>query len=697
MEGISETLSKKGGATVTVTHLDHDGESIPLAIKREQPQNALRSYWMAVTATHARRAFFAADRLFHEQHLCPEPFGYIERLRRGKVLESAFISRYLAKLDNFRDALIRLYKQQSDIGMILPLLKTVAQAMRRFHDTGLVHNDMGNQNILLLQTGNHVWESVRFVDLDHTRVRRQVSLRCRAYDVSRINLPDGLLTLFKQFYFTGRVPRRFEQWEKFYRRRFEWHRRTRILRHPLRTVNRRRHADRAIQIPLYRNIWFFDPRSAQSVDVFGERPPKPPRTLRHNLRQFPPALAMLPPVTRFYKRFRAECYHKRIDLNGRLGLSLELDRRNADDQLANLNRLPPIPVHMNLYRHQNGAELKFKLALIGTLHRRQSVVATLVQDRRGVRESGLWEAFCKATLPVITSLVDGVQIGRAVNRGHWGIWSSEEYHRLLDTAIKAVDTPDRLPLMGPGVENGRITDLLSSLAAIPEHIVFSVLAQTVVLGGGNGDQDMGIQSRLLSRMAWFKAFAGTVRSCKGKTALTQFGLNAHWTGYYRQINAYNGGLKPDSTGGGITAVGKLMGSVTEMLCSGMADQVYLHLPLHPTHRERSASTVFTQLTPQVAAVLNHWLTVFGGGRFVSRMVTEEGIHCLNMVQNSKEKVTLAYSPGGPRKLNIDFDCDKITDYQGNAMYPAADQIEIAQTPLYFHNVNFKFDHNCHKT
>ena len=31
MEGISETLSKKGGATVTVTHLDHDGESIPLA------------------------------------------------------------------------------------------------------------------------------------------------------------------------------------------------------------------------------------------------------------------------------------------------------------------------------------------------------------------------------------------------------------------------------------------------------------------------------------------------------------------------------------------------------------------------------------------------------------------------------------------------------------------------------------------
>lgn len=687
MEASSATLSKKGETTVTVTHINHKGNIIPLAMKRERPQSAFRSYWMAMTATRAKRAFVAADLLFREQHLCPEPLGYIERLHQGKVAESVYISRYLPQMDNFRDALIHLYKQQDDIGDLLPLLKTVAQAMRRFHDTGLVHNDMGNQNILLQHSGCCAWESVRFVDLDHTRLHRCISLRRRAYDVSRINLPDGLLTLFKQFYFNGRVSTRFDWWEKFYRWRFEWHRRTRMLRHPVRTMKRRRHADRTIQIPLYRNIWFFDPRSVQAIDIFGERLPKPPRKLRYKISQGPSALVMIPSVIRSYKRLRAESYQKRIELNNRLGLSLELDSSNADCQLAGLNQLPPVPVHINLYRHQNAAEIKLKLSLIEKICRRQPVVVTLVQDRLSVNELQQWDTFCRATLPVLTPLVEGIQIGRAVNRGHWGIWSAEEYHSLLDIAIKSVDNPHKLPLMGPGLENGRLNDLVLSLAELPKTVFFTTLTQAVALGDGNGAWGIRDLNHLLSRMTLFRAFAGTVQSCAVRTALTQFGIKAPWKRYYRQLNTYNGGLKTDSAYDSIAAVGKLAGDVTEVLCSGMVDQAYLHLPINPSAQESAANPFFTQFTPPIVALLNHWLAFFSTARFISRRVTGKGIHCLTMEQKSGEKVALVHSPGGPQPLAIEFDFDKITDYQGNAIHITSSQIEIAQKPFYFHNAN----------
>jgi hypothetical protein len=681
--GAKEPLSQKGGVAVNVARIHQEGKALYLAIKREEPQNVFRAYWMALTTTRAKRAFIASERLFRGQGLCPQPYGYVERINGGKLAESVFICHFLDGMDNFRDALIRFYKQQSDISVLLPLLRTVARAMQRFHDAGFVHNDMGNQNILLQQTENGVWKSARFVDLDHTRVCRRISLRRRAYDLSRINLPDGLLSIFKQFYFSGSVPKRFERWEKWYRRRFEWHRRTRLLRHPLRTVKRRRKADSTIQIPHYRNIWFFDPRSLQAVDIFGERAPKPPRTLRYTLRQGPPALAMLPSVVRSYKKVRAVCFQKEIDLKGRFGLSLDFTRGNADGQLSKLNQLPPVPVHVSLYSHQGAAEHQFKLALIRNIRPRQSVVATLVQNRRAAIEPFRWGSFCKAVLPTLASVVDGIQIGKAINRGHWGVWSAEEYHRLLSIANQSVDPPGTLPLMGPGVENGCIADLVAGLSALPAHVAFSSLSQTISLYAGSISAGMHPLNQLLSRMTWFKAVAGAVRSCQGRTAVTQFRMDTPWTGYYRQINTDGGGFNPRSAEDLMSAAGKLVGSVTELLCSGMVDQVFLHLPMHLSAQKDYTSGGAVQLTPEIVAALNQWLTLCGNARFISHRTTAKGIRCLTMAHHPGEEMTMVHSPGGRQPFEIDFEYDKITNFQGDTLHSVSGRIDIALTPVYF--------------
>ena len=79
----------------------------------------------------------------------PDPVAFLERRVHGRVVESYFVSEYQAHVTSFKTELIGLFRNDPESRLFMSLLQAVAGPIRRMHDAGFWHNDLGNQNILL--------------------------------------------------------------------------------------------------------------------------------------------------------------------------------------------------------------------------------------------------------------------------------------------------------------------------------------------------------------------------------------------------------------------------------------------------------------------------------------------------------------------------------------------------------------------
>jgi hypothetical protein len=103
------------------------------------------------------------------------------------------------------------------------------------HESGFLHNDLGNQNILLKLKNNRDLSSVEFIDLNRGYIRKKLSDVRRARDLSRLTLPGELREIFNKYYFEEKKP---SFWYclffSLYMLSFKLHTRTRKYRHPIR-------------------------------------------------------------------------------------------------------------------------------------------------------------------------------------------------------------------------------------------------------------------------------------------------------------------------------------------------------------------------------------------------------------------------------------------------------------------------------
>ena len=125
-----------------------------------------------------------------------------------RLRESLFVSLYLADTVCFKDRLAEVWRRSTDGSEFGPLLGLVADGVRRLHDSGCTHGDLGNQNIELVRDGGG-FSGIAFLDLNRARFGRRLSIGERAGDLVRIHLPYGLYDDFFRLYWRGEVPAAF--------------------------------------------------------------------------------------------------------------------------------------------------------------------------------------------------------------------------------------------------------------------------------------------------------------------------------------------------------------------------------------------------------------------------------------------------------------------------------------------------------
>lgn len=649
--------------------LDVRGERTQVLVKcfgRQSPRNDWRD---SIRGSKAERSFRAAHHLRQHDVGTPEPLAYVERWHGRRLEESYYVSAFLGNATGFGDQLLRLYHQVRECEDFVESLRIVAEGTRRMHDSGFVHNDLGNQNILIEGSGGAAQFST--IDLNRGRIISDPGLRERARDLSRLSIPSGMIDLFLAMYWNDEVPKPLVKWLGWYRGLFDLHAASRKWRHPIREARiAREQADEPAdsRYPDPRDVWIWDSRTVQAFGAMNrkERLASYPRS--RYLPMIRETFGSGPGVYREFRRVSANAFESGITMGDRLGLSIEPHPDTFERKLELISTLPSIPMLVRLYHHESPAELAWrKRAVTELMDRGHAVAVALVQDRDAVRAPDAWARFASAALDGLNDRLDFVEVAHAINRVKWGIWDFDELEALYRPIVDLARRHPALRFTGPAGIDFEYPFILAALKRWPAGVPLHALSHHLYVDRRGAPENPQNAFSAIEKFALARAIA---TNCGKTDRMMVTGVN--WplagAGPWSPIAPPHVGVTDDV--GGVdetTYAAYMLRYLVLASASGLVDRVYWwQLVSRGFGLIDDANPAEWRERPAWHA-LQHFHDVMSDARLATAERPEAagniGRFCLTFDRDSGERFAMTWSHGTDAPLPA-VDCERVSDMTG---------------------------------
>ena len=614
----------------------------------------------------------------------PAPVAWVDAWERSALRESYYVTVHEPGLTDLKRELIRLYREDPLCAKVMRLLEVVARGVRGLHDAGVWHRDLGNQNIVFPGGGAGGGSEAMFIDLNRARIKPALTLAERAGDISRLFLPSDLLRVHNEMYFGARPPEEFQYWEQRYRARYQRHSRTRKYRHPIRRRRAPPPTDPAQIYPDARDIWIWDDRSVQPINVLRRKDRNRLHSRGDTLRQAASTARALPPVLRRYRELLDAAFLRPVELTGRIGVAVEPPPGGEDQEQRWFSGLGPVPALVRFYHHQGPAAAETGVAWVQRLAAAGTPVAiALVQDRRAVKDPMSWRRFAGEILDRVHRHVDWVEIGHAVNRVKWGIWRLAEHRELV---APVADWRERFPglrFMGPAGIDFEYPHVLATLARLPDGCRFDALSHHLYVDRRGAPENHQGGFSLLEKCALGRAIAGWSRRCDDRLIISETNWPLTGAGVWSPVVApfdTPGDRPNDPSVSEHEYAAYLIRYLLIALCSGLVERVYwwrlagrgfgLIDDTNPAAwRARPAYRVLAVFLDQV-----------GRATFIARRLVGLGTWFYLFRRPDESRVVLGYSTVAGDTLRIPFRYAASLDAQGqDCAAPSA----LPGLPVYF--------------
>lgn len=526
-----------------------NGEARELVVKTFPRANFFqRVFSEKRVGTKAQRAFRAAQILRELGVGTPRVIALAETFSAsGAREESRLVSEFIPGLTNFRVEMHRLLRAGDDAVGAAALIQTVANACRAFHECGIIHRDLGNQNIALKKTPWNEWD-VYFLDLDRVRIFPPGTLTPaqRGADLARLDLPSELRMFFHLYYDESSLTPEFSRAERKTREAFARHERTRKFRHPLREWKihcaelKKNHAPALAP----NEIWLWDERSVQAVPVLSARERRKYLPASNIFSTAKELLLRGNAVRRAYRETLKKSFSEpRENFSDGIGMTLEAEPASWTMQLGFLAQLEasagaPLPILLRVYNHKGAAQREFVCEKARELHARGNAVAiALVQDRAAVREPAGWRETVRQTVGATHEFADFYEIGHATNRAKWGIWDFADYAKLLAPALEAKRAFPKIRLTGPSCIDFDLHSLPGILSRVPAG-TFAALSQHLYVDRRGAPENFQGKFDLVAKCAWLRATAKIYGFAEEKIIVSEFNWPLLGTGTWSPIGAF---------------------------------------------------------------------------------------------------------------------------------------------------------------
>ncbi len=552
-----------------------------LLVKRHGRQSGWRDGRDRRRGSKAARTWDTATRLRALAVGAPAPAAWLERWEGARLRDCFYVAEFLEAHVSVRDELVRLYHDDPECARFMRLLQVTAEAVRRMHDAGFLHHDLGNQNILVRRAGPDDWTDPRFIDLNRGRWRETLGPRERGRDLSRLNLPSDLLRVFIEMYWREAPPPALLKWERCHRRLYALHADTRHWRHPWRSRRRARALAGQQNYPAPRDLWIWDERSAQAIVIHRPRDRKRLYPWRRQVWPVLDTARALPGVWREFQRLRAACFQSPVAFAGRIGMSVDPqpERWPRERELLTGLSASPLPVLIRFYAHEAPARRAFRLAAAHELHAAgHAVMAALVQDRRAVRDpAGRWRPFVQDVLEGLRGVVREVEVGHAINRVKWGLWDPRELTRLYAEVAGLRTAFPEVVFSGPAGLDFEYPYVISALRRLPAGLRFGALSHHLYLDRRGAPENRQGGFSGIEKFALARAIARHASSCDDRLIVSGVNWPLQGTGVYSPVGApyESPGVRThDPSVSENQYADYLLRYLLLALASGMVDRVY---------------------------------------------------------------------------------------------------------------------------
>ncbi len=560
------------------------GESLDAVVKTYGLQPAWRDRLAAERGSKAERAFRNALALRAAGVGTPAPIAAAERWEGPRLLESRFVAAFVPDLTNFRDELARLYSRAPRCAPLMDLLLCVAGAARSLHDAGVLHRDLGNQNIALQRDPGHFptpWK-ILFLDLNRARLVENPSPAERGADLARLDLPSDFRRVFHAMYFHGHSPPPgFTEAEQKARAAFDRHTALRPFRHPFREARIRRAEAGAERTLRGRDIWIWDDRSAQAIPAYTARDRRkllPASNVVASLRH---AAKKGLSIRRAYRHFLRQSFQTPVPFDGAIGMTLDAEPSTWSlqlDFLARLQGAKKLPLLLRLYHHQNPDAWHWTLDQALHLHRKgHSVALALVQDRRALREPKGWRQMVTLAFDRAHTFADFFEIGHAINRSKWGVWDFREYARLLDPVRSSLIQYPEAKITGPACIDFEPHALGALLELLPRDLPFHALSHHLYVDRRGAPENFQGPFDTVGKCALLRACARTHGFADDRILVSEVNWPLLGTGVWSPVNSPYETLDPRTNDPSVdedTYAAFMARYLLLALASGHASRVY---------------------------------------------------------------------------------------------------------------------------
>lgn len=469
-------------------------------------------------------------------------------------------------LMTLRGALLYHYYEDPLCRRIMSLLQCVADSLRAMHADGVAHGALNNRQILVCRKGSDSWERAWILDAPAPMPSGEVPALKRMQDLASLRLPSDLMRVLISMYFAPEpVPEWFQK---------EWKRRPK----PDLKAMEREEKEEPRAYPTERDIWIWDDRSMQAIPALRSRDKRKYYRKRDLLTMGMTLAKRGGAIRREMKKLEQEAWSHPVEMKHRIGLSCNLEPHRFEQERRWLDPLGPLSLLVRLYHHESPTAQRYALEAVRKLHAEgHRVTVALVQDRNAILYPRKWAEFVDKAGGALTGFVEGFEVGHAINRVKWGIWSYKEYAGLLAPFANWSDRYPQIPLMGPGGIDFEFPRILPFLEQMPEGMKWSAYSHHMYVDRRGAPENEQSGYTTVDKLRMARAVARVHPQCEDRVVVSEVNWPLVGTGVWSPVGSPYETLGPRSNDPSVdeeSYAAFMQRYYLLALCSGMADRVY---------------------------------------------------------------------------------------------------------------------------
>jgi tRNA A-37 threonylcarbamoyl transferase component Bud32 len=505
--------------------------SLPVVVKQFKNQGLKKRIERRYRGSKAERSWRVAKELVRAGLGTPEPILWVESDRADGP--SFFVARHVAGGVEVRQFFRRL-NDDPDAGDfpevdIKAFLGRLGRLARKVNDAGILYRDLSMGNILAVEGDEDL--DLYLVDFNRARTGRKPGVVRRTRDICRLPvLKREHRAAFLGGYW-GTVPSRwsFRWW--FYALSVGAY----ILKHAIKKRLefirlRRRHAHGGSHHPHIpaathgassRDKAVWDRLSdqphqhASRGEKFAIRLADSPS----HLRDLGIVAASAAKVYRRYRELQSGLYEKPGEFDG-IGLAVRPWRSDPEGQIRDIDALGVGPVLLRLHpwEKDHGEEQRLAEALVAGGHELAFVIP---QNRDLVRDRERWRASVAELAARFRPYGRHFQIGQAINRSKWGIWTHGEYVDLYLAATEILHKVEGVEVLGPSVIDFEFQALLALVNRGTPGLRFDIVSSLLYVDrrGAPENRQMGLDT--VDKVILLRAIAEIGRNSSERCWITE--------------------------------------------------------------------------------------------------------------------------------------------------------------------------------